>query len=275
MKTIDIIINEECNYKCHFCLLKITDGKLDYSKFSLSHFDSTLKKWRDLWYKNLCISWWEPTISKNLFKVLALAKYYWYIHIEIVTNGTMLSDDFCKKLKKYWVNRLLISMTWYNSTIFENQVWVLWTFDNFLINLKNSVNYFNISINIVVNNINIKFLNEQAELLKNIWIKNINLLHAIPYKKNDETLPTRDEIQIYINNFLLKYSNIFNINIEFFPFCLIKDNKYIVLESNEDNDIESQDIAWNRRETTYKYKIKTKKCNDCKYLNDCNWFWRL
>lgn len=70
MKTIDIIINEECNYKCHFCLLKITDGKLDYSKFSLSHFDSTLKKWRDLWYKNLCISWWEPTISKNLFKVL-------------------------------------------------------------------------------------------------------------------------------------------------------------------------------------------------------------
>lgn len=273
MENVDIIINEECNFKCDFCLLKITEWKLDYNDFSLKKINDTLILGRSNWLNSLCISWWEPTISKNLFKVLALWVHYWYKDISLVTNWFVLNDDFCKKLKKYWVNKLYMSMTWYNAEIFEKQVWVEGVFDTFIDNLKTALTFFDIAINIVVNNLNIEFLIEQWNLLKNLGVKNVNLLHAIPYKDNDKTLPTNASIKKNINEFINVFDKDFNINLEFFPFCLIDDKKYIVLESNELSDIENQDQASKRRENSFRYKKIADKCKSCEYLNDCNWFW--
>ena len=95
---IDLMINEDCNIKCLFCYHHGFEDKSKYD-FSKVKIKSTLFFWKTKGYKEIYISWWEPTISENFEYSLEIAKKYWYDNIKIMTNGLKFSDiNYCKKL---------------------------------------------------------------------------------------------------------------------------------------------------------------------------------
>lgn len=272
---LNLIINKECNFKCDFCLSKIINSKINSNDFSIKKIQETLIKWKELSIDNVFITWWEPTMSKNLFEILNIVKNLWYKNVIIVTNWMFLNEKFCKKLKEYWCNNLIISMNGYNKNIFEIQSNKRWTYSIFMKNLFFARRNFDLTINIVINSINIKYLYQQGKLLKIMWINKVNLLHVVPYKKWYKFLPNNIDIKKYINDFIDNFND-FNINLEFFPFCLINKKEYIQNEEELKYNISNLSI-WDslRRKIALNYRIITEECLNCEYKNKCKWFWKI
>jgi len=272
---IDLMINENCNIDCLFCYHHWFKDKSKYD-FSKIKIKSTLFFWKAKWFKELYISWWEPTISDNLEYSIELAKKYWYKKIKIMTNWLMFSKiNYCKKLKNLWVTNLAISMHWYDKSTFEYHANTKGIYNKFINALKNSTKYFDIDINIVVTKYNIKKLNYQAQLLLTLWIKRIHLQHVVPNSEDNKwLLPFNEDIFLYINNFIDIFENKLDITLEFFPYCLIKKDKYLWRFSYDNNFITNNPTMFdNWSMWIYKNKILKNKCLKCKEKQFCNWFW--
>lgn len=272
---IDLMINEDCNIDCLFCY---HHGFKDKSKYDFS--EATIKSilffWKTKWFKELYISWWEPTISKNLEYSLKVAKDYWYEKVKIMTNWLKFSNlSYCEKLKWLWVTNLAISMHWYDSKTFEFHANVEWIYNKFIKWIINVNKFFDIDINIVVTKQNIKDLNKQAQLLLTLWFKRLHLQHVVPNsKENTILLPSNDEVTIYINDFIKKFENKLDISLEFFPYCLIDNGKYL-WRFSFDNDFVTNNSSMfdNWSKWILENKILKDKCLNCSDKKYCNWFW--
>jgi len=272
---IDLMINENCNIDCLFCYHHWFNNKSKYD-FSKIKIKGILFYGKTRWFKELYISWWEPTISDNLLYSLRVAQEYWYKKIKIMTNWLKFYDiSFCKKLKDLWVTDLAISMHWYNKNNFEFHANVQWIYNKFIKWLINAKKFFDIDINIVITKQNILDLNKHAKLLLTLWFKKVHLQHVVPNsKENFKLLPSNDFIKIYINDFINKFQSKLDITLEFFPYCLINDEKYLWKFSYKNDFITNNPTMFdNWSKGIYKNKIIKEKCIDCKDKQYCNWFW--
>ncbi len=179
-----IRINYKCNWKCKFCnVLKtnnywkndITNKEIIYNLLKL------IKKYSFKERKKLILSfsWWEPTLNKNLFNYIKLAKKIWIWVVEIQTNWTKLFKDkkYINKLINVWLDEIFLAQ--HSSSIeINNTLWVYYNIDDF----KNWVKYIkdnkidkkiSIYLNIVVTKINIFQLYNYIKLLLRIWFINV------------------------------------------------------------------------------------------------------
>lgn len=272
---IDLMINDDCNIKCIFCYHHWFNDVSKYD-FSESKIKSILLYWKTKWFKELYISWWEPTISSNLIFSLETAKKYWYENIKIMTNWLRFSDiDFCNKLKELWVTNLAISMHWYNKQDFEYHANVEGIYEKFIKWLLNAKNLFDLDVNIVVTSKNIKNINKHWKLLLTLGIKRVHLQHIVPNSKgNKQLIPSNKDVKIYINDFIDKFSDKLDITLEFFPYCLIERQDFLWGFSYE-NDFVTNNTEmfdnWSRG--LFENKILKEKCNNCLDKEFCNWYW--
>lgn len=91
MKRCEIIINENCNFKCEYCrgLDSHVFGDRKRKELTLSEIKETI----DLWcenepLKNIRFSGGEPTYHKNIVEIVAYAKSKGVERIAISTNGS-------------------------------------------------------------------------------------------------------------------------------------------------------------------------------------------
>ena len=271
---IDLMINDECNINCLFCY---HNGFKDKSKYDFSEIKikSILLHWKTKWFKELYISWWEPTISSNLEYSIKIAKEYWYEKIKIMTNGLKFSDiEYCETLKELGVTDLAISMHWYNKKTYEFHTNVKWVYNKFMNALINTNKFFDLDINIVITNKNILEINKQAKLLLTLWLKRVHLQHIVPNSKDNlELLPSNKDIIIYINDFINKFENKLDISLEFFPYCLIHKNEYLWRFSYENDFVTNNPTMFsNWSNWIFKNKLLKDKCINCIDKVFCNWF---
>lgn len=272
---IDLMINEECNIDCLFCYHHWFKDKSKYD-FSKIKIKWTLFFWKTQWFKELYISWWEPTISDNLEYSIKIAKQYWYNNIKIMTNGLKFSSlEYCEKLKKLWVTNLAISMHWYDRKTFEFHANVKWIYNKFMKALINANKFFDLDINIVITKQNIKDINKQVKLLLTLGLRRVHLQHVVPNSKdNIELLPSNEDVIIYINDLINKFEDKIDISLEFFPYCLIDKDKYLWRFSYENNFITNNPTMFdNWSDWIFKNKILKDKCVNCDDKIFCNWFW--
>lgn len=274
---VDLMINKDCNIDCLFCYHHGFHDTSAYD-FSETKIKSILLYGKLHGLTELYISWWEPTISNNLDFSLSTAKEYGYKRVKIMTNGLKFSDEnYCEKLKNLWVTNIAVSMHWYNAEIFELHANVRWTFPKFIKGLRNLVRYFDTEVNIVLTNKNIESLNKHIKLLLTLWVKRVHLQHIVPNSQvNKELLPTSEMVKIYVNDFLEKFGDKINVTLEFFPYCLIKEKKYLWMFSFE-NDFVTNNIQMfdNWSEWILKNKVVKEQCKGCSYYENCQWFWSL
>jgi len=272
---IDLMINEDCNIDCLFCYHHGFEDKSKYD-FSEIKIKSTLFFWKTKWFKELYISGWEPTISKNFEYSLKVAQDYWYNNVKIMTNWLKFSDiEYCKKLKKLGVTNLAMSMHWYNKETFEFHANAKWIYEKFMKGIINANNFFDIDVNIVVTKQNIKDINKHAQLLLTLGLKRLHLQHVVPNsEENLQLLPSNEDISIYINDFCKKFENKLDFTLEFFPYCLIKDHTHLWKFSFENDFVTNNPSMFdNWSDWIFKNKILKDKCIWCIEKDSCNWFW--
>jgi MoaA/NifB/PqqE/SkfB family radical SAM enzyme len=175
-----IRVTYKCNWKCKFCnVLKtnnfwqhdMSDSELVYNILNL------VKKYseEERKYLSLSFSWWEPLLNKNITNYIKLAKKIWIWTIELQTNGVFLykNKNFIYTLKDAWLDIIFIAQHWF----YENENNLLWcildknSFEEwikFLIDNK-IYNEIQITLNIVVNKINLFSLLKYIDYLFQIW----------------------------------------------------------------------------------------------------------
>lgn len=272
---VDIMINSGCNINCIFCYHNWFTN-VSWYDFSIQKIEEILIEWKVIWIKEVYISWWEPTISDELFLVIKIAKELWYKKIKIMTNWIKLSDyTYCKRLSDSGATNLAISMHWYNKEEYEFHTNIKWTYEKLIKWLINSRDFFDIDINVVVTSVNIKNLNKLVKLILTLWFKRIHLQHIVPNSSNNLNLiPGNLEIKIFINDLVKKFINDLDITLEFFPYCLIQDTKLLWWFDIKDDFITNNQLMFdNWSSWILKNKIIKKKCENCIDFQRCNWYW--
>jgi len=97
MKALEILLGYGCNEKCSFCSQETSWRKQDGLAFETAARELYLAS-KD-GFKSVCFTGGEPTLRKDLVKLVALARRLGFDYIRVQTNGVRLADrGYCQEL---------------------------------------------------------------------------------------------------------------------------------------------------------------------------------
>lgn len=109
----NLLITNRCNLRCSYCFMNAGASGRIYEP-SLDKLKEMMKEARaqkPVPSKAIQITGGEPTLRKDLFEIISIAKDLGFTHIQLNTNGIILSEDldYCKKLKELGVGTIYLS----------------------------------------------------------------------------------------------------------------------------------------------------------------------
>ncbi len=294
-----IRINYKCNWKCNFCNVWLVNNywDKDINHKEVIYKILTLGKKYSLKEKSnlvLSFSWWEPTLNKNLFNYIKLAKNIWIWRIQIQTNWSLLylNHSLYDKLFSAWLNEIFLAQ--HSENLETNmEMWCYYDFNDFLSwfnYVRNSRKNIKIYLNIVITKINIEFLYKfiikliDIWFIKHIWNK-ISFWFCQPnwyaWDNKEDTLLVFDDYQINLINKVINYCKSRDIYLDFHytspPICILQNPEYNleykklkILKNNK--NISTFNL--NSFKFLWKEKSKLSICKTCRYDNYCLWFYK-
>jgi len=273
-------ITTECNQDCLFCSVP----KSPIEKPSFDELRKRVKKLKELGTTDLFITGGEPTIHKDLFKILDLAKELGFEEITIQSNCSNLTKPFLEKIKGYKNVKFDISFHSFEEEIFKK----LSNSDNykeFLSGLKNIKDLgVPCYLTIVINKLNYRKLKEHIQFIRknfpNITHFSFNFVDPVSRaKENKGIVPTLAETERYIHEtvgYILE--NGLTFRLERVPLCY--------MAGFEEFSTEARMPTFNERRLTYfaqnesanednlmierkKQYLQTETCNRCFLKNLC------
>ena len=94
---MEVAITQKCNYNCQYCFEAADVNKMT-DEFSLEEFNTLLQEARDCGINCIAITGGEPMIHKHFMNFIWLARSYNIGISEILTNGSMITDEILDKL---------------------------------------------------------------------------------------------------------------------------------------------------------------------------------
>ena len=286
-KTLDVVVGYNCNNNCIFCLnplIKPRDLSFDEIKEQLVKQRGNLSK--------IEFIGGEPTIRKDIFKVVSLAKELGFHSIRISTNGRMYSYySFCKKISKCGVNSVSFSLYGSNEKIHDAATRTPGSFNNTLAGIKNAIKEKNINevfVDTVIYKGNYNNIMSIADLLIELKVKRWQICDLIP-EGVARTLYNGLSVSLnklnILNTILGKVSYFDLICFIDFPHCIfskeIRENNKIKISGLTDRVRTHQMGYTNERmffekhgEFEKKYKIKCENCKNCILNDECGGIWR-
>ncbi|PIQ41405.1 hypothetical protein COW06_03080 [Candidatus Gracilibacteria bacterium CG12_big_fil_rev_8_21_14_0_65_38_15] len=183
-----IQIIHACNDNCLFCYDK---GDYMYGRASDWDFskkdilDKIRSSYRSGETNYMIFTGGEPSMDKNIINYIQEAHDVGYEKIELISNGVRFSDyKFCESVLKAGLTGLNISIHGHNSKIHDFLTSHTGAFQKIiigLINLRKLNSEFEISTYIVINNINLPYIEKIIDLLRKFKIKKFDLLQLIPF----------------------------------------------------------------------------------------------
>lgn len=158
-KCFDILLNYNCNAKCLFCSQDFdwrkSPNDLPFEK-AVEHMYMAYKNG----YRRLGFTGGEPTIRRELPKLIALARKIGYTYIRIQTNGVRIADfDYVKSLADAGLTFVKYSIHGHTAELHDKLVEVPGAFDKCLKSIENLKKLkVGIGVNIVLNQWNYKHL---------------------------------------------------------------------------------------------------------------------
>ncbi len=278
-----IRLNMLCNEKCSFCNVT-NETEPNYKEKNITEIlfeiQKIIKKEWSVENIKITLSWWEPTLRKDIDKIVLWIKKLWVKYIELQTNASLLNKNLEEKLIKSWLNKFFISFHSHKKDIFEEYVWLKWIFEIVISNIKNLWNYKDIEIifNPVISRKNYKDLKEYFDFVKKefSFVKYISLSFIQPHwdaKKNIEMMLDYETINSELSGILGYAHNLgFVVNNPYcwLPICVMWWSKY---NKNCIEVIEWKDFLeyWVERADNNKKYID--KCDGCIYKFLCWWVW--
>ena len=282
-KTNKIIINLTylCQNNCVFC------ATWDRYKLSqnFSQVIAQLLLYYKKWIELLDLDGWEPTLYKELFQVIKIAKKIGYKTINVTSSWRKFNDiTYLEGLLKTWVDSLLISIHWSNELVHDEITWKKWSFNETLLWLKNIFklkdNYnFSFGINITLCKINEHNLEEYLNFIERFEPEVVNIQFLTPFgtAKNLNWLESNIEKNCIILKNKIPWLD-YNVQLINLPFCYMKGfEEYAVWDINkmERDMIFVGEIPSNLYNYLSINREKKPKCNICNYKIICDWFYKF
>lgn len=169
-----------CNQKCIFCHDRENQGG---GVLSSSEILDDLKKGRDKQCTRVVLSGGEPTLHPKLPQIIEKAKSLGYDHVQIISNGRMFFyEDFARKLKMAGLDEVTLSLHSHLKRPFEQISQVKGSYHQAMKGLVNVLkNGFIVSVDIVINKINYKTLEDTLKFFIALGVSEFDLLHLIPF----------------------------------------------------------------------------------------------
>ena len=299
-----IRVNYKCNWSCKFCNVLKTNNywSKDVSNIEVINKIFQLTKKYNLEERKgmiLSLSWWEPTLNKNLLLFIKFAKKLWIWAVQIQTNWARLfkEKDYIYKLIDAWLDEIFLAQHWWDSEV-NKKLGVFYKVQDFydwveFLKEKNIKDRITIQLNIVVNKINLFFVYEYINILKknhfidiienqiSFWFVQPNWYAEL--NKDEVLLGFWDKELIEVDK-IIKLCQNYNIFLDFHytspPLCILDYKEYNLEYNNfkkieldrkngsiHKSNLESYQFLW-------KEKTKLDECKSCKNNDYCLWFYK-
>ena len=259
-------INNVCNQKCNFCS---AEYRMQWNTpIPLAEIFADIRaKWN-----YIQISWWEPLLSPDVFKILYfIRKYKENCFIEFQSNGLLLlKNNNLTKLQKFHINLYNINYPAHIEHI-----------NDIIVQSKGTLKIreaamqevlargLKLRVNIIVNTYNYEIL---PEMIQYIWSRFPNSRIQLSYTKamwaadkNDEVVARYDKASPYIIEALRLAKDFWiHIDVDHIPLCF--------LWSYFTNHVDYHKIKSWEKWIFLEEKWYIPKCRWCKLKSYCSWY---
>lgn len=280
-----------CNNICRFCI--------DLNK---RHINRTTKEiFKDIllakqsWTDILEIIWGEVTIRQDFFTIMKFIKSLNFKHVYLVTNWNKLADkNFAKKFYDLWViDSIVFSIHWHASELHDKLVATPWAFNKLVAWIKNWQDLWfpksKMWTNTAIEKGNYKYLLEIWKIIKDLWcLWSSEFIFADPnvwwvHDNFEELMPKIKYAAPYMRKILdWGNNNAITYRVRYVPLCYfedyienniseIKETEIYTNVTHSAPDFKNTDVIEWRKNS---WRVKTKKCKDCKLFNKCEWIWK-
>lgn len=287
-KTV-LFMGYTCNNKCIFCCNENKRNIIRDKSFQEIKQDIIESRKQGSNYVELIGG--EPTIRKDIFKIISFAKKLGFETIMFATNGRMLSNkEFVKKIIDKGINHIVFSIHGHTSELHDELTQVPGSFEQLTQGIKNlqEIGFNDIGSNTTIVKQNYQNLLDIGKLIYNLGIRNSEFIfvdptHGAPKDKFDELVPTYEEASPYINELLNfgKIKNAIHWDIRYYPLCYIEQKFFNQISELKERrlfhtvhiapDFVNQDAIDSRRKVG---RMKIEKCTGCKHDELCEGYWR-
>lgn len=288
MKILDIKLTYECNNNCILCCqddcIKNSDGRMK-TEYIIEILEENYKNYLCRGENiKLVLTGGEPTLHKDLKKIINVSKKLGYYPIQLQTNATVLSDkNLTRELIDLGVDSFGVSLHGHTKQIHELFTRKNGSYENTLLGLNELKRYnVNVFINTVISKLNIDYLLDIVEFIgKNNLSTQLQFafLHITGRASNElDLIPSITSCANKIKE-CIDLGKQYNLNIksEAIPPCLLTNYEKAISELHLSNDIIVYDnyskmYFSNQRKNTL--KRKNKNCLKCIFFNLCEGPWR-
>lgn len=285
-KSIVVTVGYKCNSNCEMCVVG-SKNKQNINA-TTQEVKDILTEGRKNKVDRVEFSGGEPTIRKDLIRLVTFAKKIGYKNIGISTNGILLSNkNYCNKLISAGINIFTVSLHSPNQTINEAITNTPNSFQNTVDGIKNILIHKNVNICVVtvVQKLNFQHLEKIGHLLSSLGIIQWNIVDLSPKGITKEKYASLSVDRKKIINIIIKIVKLFNnLNIHLYNFthCTVPPSlhKNIITHLNKCN--KNNHISYSRNQEFKRLIVKTDSdntlskieiCDTCKYSDNCAGYW--
>ncbi|HJX50923.1 MAG TPA: radical SAM protein [Candidatus Nanoarchaeia archaeon] len=213
-------LTENCNYKCIFCynVWKNNKNKIDKKEYLTEKQQlKIIDKLAEMNIFGLIISGGEPLTSKSIFKIIERSSKKYKIETSIITNGALLTEDVCKKLKENGLSDMQISLHSFKEKDNDRITGIRGSYKKTIRGIRKALKYFhseNININMVPTKMTYQDVYSTAKFLKKLGIINFTVssyVYTGNQKLDNMLAPSRENFQ-EIYNQIVKIKNKLHMN---------------------------------------------------------------
>lgn len=285
VKKLALILHYKCNNNCRFCYCA---DKKDFGFLNFEDARRELEQGKSRDFDFVDFSGGEPTLRKDLPKLINYAKKLGYGTRAITTNGRLLYyKSFTKKLVDSGLNHVVFSLHGHNKDLHDFLTRVNGSYMQAVQGIKNLREIepeIYICTNTTINRYNYMHLPEIAENNIRLGANACEFIFVHPrgnaLKNFEEIVPTLREIEPFITKTIEtgRRRGIDHFDFRYFPLCYV--SKENLSEFKSIKKIKEHHIGPEFRDMNVEEgrkaigRIKEEKCKKCKLYDECEGIFR-
>ncbi len=260
-------INNVCNQKCVFCS---AEYRMKWNKpIPLKDIFKQILEKGDY----IQISWGEPLLSPDLYKILFFIKQQKpKAFIEFQTNWVfLLKKNNLDKLQKFNINLYNVNYPCHIEEINDKIAWMPWSLKPREEAMREIISRgLHLRINIIINTLNFQYLPDIIEYihLHFVWLERIQFSFTKAMwaaDKNDEVVPQYEEVEWFLIQALEKCVNYnLKVDVDHIPMCF--------LWPYYEKHVDSRKMKSWEKWVFLEEKNYVSKCLNCDKKEFCSWY---
>jgi len=174
-------LTRACNNRCLFCLdAESHDGRHEPD----AEVQARMRAGRQRGATRLILSGGEPTVHPHFLRFVALGRALGYRHIQVITNGRMLSyPRFVERALAAGLGEVTISLHGHSAELHDRLVGVPGAYAQAMGGLEAALatRRLVVSVDVCLNRLNLPHLGQMLRELLALGVREFDLLHLIPF----------------------------------------------------------------------------------------------